>query len=208
MATTRQAVLLTLVFGSLLALAPVVRASEMPVTPATVSSFGTLQAGFPVNTLLAGLFGLTVQVETRVYQNPSGVFTYIYKLLPSGLPTGVSLDTFTVAYVFGTTLAAGYATDASFTSAGAMVTGIDTTGNFSWRLSGLTNAKSIGVYAQSTIGPSVLGRAFAIDSDVASGVVPVPMPAPEPGTIVLLGSGLLGMGNLLRRSLKPGSRAL
>lgn len=66
---------------------------------------------------------------------------------------------------------------------------------------GLHAGETLAVYAQSTLGPGIpptTSASVAIDTDWGQGSVIAPA-VPEPGTMALFGSGLLGMAFAVRR---------
>jgi hypothetical protein len=186
------------------------------------SGFGT--SILTTSSTFSNGFNFNVDVTTTVFFNSStGVYTYVYTL--SNYTGGNPVDIFSIGSLnFNSSLNWGTVTGS--TSSGVGLDNPDATtfgqptpfcssngflgcssstltfffSNGTGTSGGLHTGETITIYAQAFSGPGPSQHsAIAIDSDFATGTVPAPVP--EPGTMALFGSGMIGLAFALRRKL-------
>jgi len=193
----KEKVLLTLVV-LLLTTAPALAGG--PVSVFDESGFGLLIDSKSSSS--TGPLGFTLSIEARVWLK-DGTYTYVYEMTDNGTsPFGISAVTIASSSFDGINLNWGTAGGPAFLSAATF------TDNLTFHFSpALPSGTTTIVYAQSTQGPleyliggtgyGPSGGSYTLgpgaDAPLAS--------SPEPGTLILLGTGLLGGVGFLRKKL-------
>lgn len=138
----------------------------------------------------------------NVYQNGSGVYIYVFELQITSITPGDSISSVSTGLgssalnLFGSALNYGFVTNVSTGSGSFNFTPSTLQVN---NLSGMTTTgATLEFYAESTLPPAA-GTFNALDGGIVqTGSLD---PAPEPGSLSLLGTGLLAMGGFLRKKL-------
>jgi hypothetical protein len=197
------------------------------VDVANTTGFGTSVVSPTTFTLPGPDFSIDVTVQ--VFWDGVSTYTYVYTLSNSTSATPV--ETFSLASgLFGSNSSLNYGTVGSNPGVGLDAPDVTAfgvpkvncgnghTGNFpcvpsvnfffsngSGTSGGLHIGETLTIYLQSNFGPGGLPGstipAIAVDTDYASGNVIGPTAVPEPGTMALLGSGMVGLAFALRRRL-------